>query len=184
LDSNTEGFEHLGFDIALYVLWLESLSSMCAKLRTVAASNNRALLTRSLYYCLFAPHIYGVVLRAYSVCGEPHISAQRQRSGCNNIPSFLFNEPHRSHVLHMKAVPGASFTSWSQHHFVAIGFLVIYHAKIFRQHFSHGVTVSNLWCSGSCYSFQLLRPNCYYKSHHTQFWSLIKSLSWSSHKIF
>jgi len=46
----------------------ESPSGMCAKLRTVAAtSNNRVYLTRSLYYCLFAPLIYGVVLRAHSI---------------------------------------------------------------------------------------------------------------------
>ena len=31
-------------------------SGMCAELRTVAASNNRDHPTRSLYYCLFAPH--------------------------------------------------------------------------------------------------------------------------------
>jgi len=43
---------------------------MCAKLRTVAASNNRDHPTRSLYYCLFAPHTYIVVLRAHPVRGE------------------------------------------------------------------------------------------------------------------
>jgi len=32
-------------------------SGMCAELRTVAASNNRDRPTRSLYYCLFVPHI-------------------------------------------------------------------------------------------------------------------------------
>jgi len=32
-------------------------SGICAKLRTVAASNNRDHMPRSLYYCLFAPHI-------------------------------------------------------------------------------------------------------------------------------
>ena len=32
-------------------------SSICAKLRTVAASNNRVHMPWSLYYCLFAPHI-------------------------------------------------------------------------------------------------------------------------------
>ena len=31
--------------------------SICAKLRTVAASNNRVHMPWSLYYCLFAPHI-------------------------------------------------------------------------------------------------------------------------------
>jgi len=32
-------------------------SGMCAKLRTVAASNNRVHMPWSLYYCLFVPHI-------------------------------------------------------------------------------------------------------------------------------
>ena len=32
-------------------------SGMCAKLRTVAASNNRVHMPWSLYYCSFAPHI-------------------------------------------------------------------------------------------------------------------------------
>jgi len=91
---------------------------MCAKLHTVAATNNRDYPTRSLYCCLFAPHIYG--------CNSLHSShlwwlahaIQRQPRGCNNIPSFL--QPHRLHVLLTKAAPGTIFTSWSQHHFVAI----------------------------------------------------------------
>jgi len=37
----------------------ESPSGMCAKLHTVAENNNRDHMPRSLYYCLFAPHIYG-----------------------------------------------------------------------------------------------------------------------------
>jgi len=37
----------------------ESPSDKCTKLHTMAASNNKDHLTRSLYYCLFAPHIYG-----------------------------------------------------------------------------------------------------------------------------
>jgi len=46
----------------------------CAKLRTVAASNNRGHAPQSLCYCLFAPHIcIGVVLRAHSVRGESRI---------------------------------------------------------------------------------------------------------------
>jgi len=61
------------------VLQSESSSGMCAKLHTVAASNNRDHPTRSLYYCLFAPHMYGIVLRAHSVRGEPPI--QRNASG-------------------------------------------------------------------------------------------------------
>ena len=40
----------------LLLLRSEIPSGMCAELRTVAASNNRDHPTRSLYYCLFAPH--------------------------------------------------------------------------------------------------------------------------------
>jgi len=61
---------------------------MCAKLRTVAASNNRDHLTRSLYYCLFAPHKYGVFLHAHPVRGESYILTQRYQRGCNNILSI------------------------------------------------------------------------------------------------
>jgi len=98
----------------------ESSNGMCAKLRTVAASNNRDHAPQSLYYCLFAPHICGVVLRAHLLCGESHI--QRNASGevTTTFPAF-YNEPRRSHVLFVKAAPGTTFTSWSQHHFVAIG---------------------------------------------------------------
>jgi len=38
----------------------------------------------------------------------------------NQNPSF-YNEPHRSHVLCVKAELSRTSTSWSQHHFVAIG---------------------------------------------------------------
>jgi len=41
------------------LLRLESPSSKCTKLHTVAASNNRDHALQSLYYCLFTPHIYG-----------------------------------------------------------------------------------------------------------------------------
>jgi len=47
-------------------------NGMCAKLHTVAASNNRDHLTRSLYYCLFAPHTCIFVLCAHPVHGESH----------------------------------------------------------------------------------------------------------------
>ena len=39
------------------MLRLDIPSGICAKLRTVAASNNRVHMPWSLYYCLFAPHI-------------------------------------------------------------------------------------------------------------------------------
>jgi len=57
----------------------EILSGMCTKLCTVAASNNRDHLTRSLYYCLFGPHTYIFVLRAHPIRGESH--NQRNTTG-------------------------------------------------------------------------------------------------------
>jgi len=41
----------------------------CAKLRTMAASNNRDHTPRSLYYCSFTPHVYGVILHAHPIHG-------------------------------------------------------------------------------------------------------------------
>ena len=63
---------------------------MCAKLRTVAASNSRVHMPWSLYYCLFAPHIYvwccsSRISRSWWIT---HLTQHHQR-GCNNIPSFL-----------------------------------------------------------------------------------------------
>ena len=55
------------------LLWSESLSGMCAKLRTVMASNNRVHMPWSLYYCLFAPRIHIAVLRPHVIRGESHI---------------------------------------------------------------------------------------------------------------
>ena len=45
----------------------------------MAASNNTDHAPQSLYYCLFAPHICGVVVRAHPVRGESHI--QRNANG-------------------------------------------------------------------------------------------------------
>jgi len=74
------------------------------------------------YYCLLAPPIHIFVFRPHPVRGDWWItqSTQHHRRGCNNISPF-YNEPHRSHVLCVKAELGTSFTSWLQHHFVAIG---------------------------------------------------------------
>ena len=95
-------------------------SGMCAKLRTMAASNNRDQLTRSLCYCLFAPHTYIFVLRAHPVRGESHNQRNTTGEVATTSPPF-HNEPHRSHVRCVKAELGTTSTSWSQHHFVAIG---------------------------------------------------------------
>ena len=47
-------------------------SSTCTKLRTVAASNNRVHMPRSLDYCLFAPHIY-IYIYIYTLLFFAHI---------------------------------------------------------------------------------------------------------------
>ena len=57
----------------------KSTSGMCTKLHTVAASNNRDHAPQSLYYCLFVPRIYIVVLRAHPVHGESHIQRNATR---------------------------------------------------------------------------------------------------------
>ena len=98
----------------------KSPSGMCAKLCTVAASNKRDRPTRSLYYCLFAQHLYSFVLRAHPVRGESHIQRNTAGEVATTSPPF-YDEPHRSHVLCAKAKPGTTSTSWSQHHVVAIG---------------------------------------------------------------
>ena len=70
------------------MLWSESPSGMCAKLHTVAASNNRDHPMRSLYYCLSVLHMYGCSsLRTFHSRWIVH-STQHQWRGCNNI-SFL-----------------------------------------------------------------------------------------------
>jgi len=69
----------------LLVLRSEIPSGKCAKLRTVAASNNGDHPTRSLYYCLFAPRIYIFVLRAHPVRGESH----NQRNATGEVATIV-----------------------------------------------------------------------------------------------
>ena len=98
----------------------KSPSGMCAKLRTVAESSNKVHSTRSLCYFLFVPRIMGVVLHPHSVRGESHIQRNASVEVATTSPPF-YNEPYRSHVLFVKASYGTTSTSWSQHHFAAIG---------------------------------------------------------------
>jgi len=58
----------------------------------------RGYTPRPLYYCLFTPHICGVVLRTHSVCGETRIQRNASREFATTSPPF-YNEPHQSHVL-------------------------------------------------------------------------------------
>ena len=67
-----------------------------------------------------ATYMYGVVLHAHPVRGESHNQRNTTGEVATTSPPF-FNEPHRSHVLCVKAELRTTFTSWSQHHFVAIG---------------------------------------------------------------
>ena len=77
------------FHNPIFLIWFQVLrseipSGMCAKLHTVAASDNRDHPTRSLCYCLFASRIYGCCSsRTFRSWWTTH-SAQRQRRGCNS----------------------------------------------------------------------------------------------------
>ena len=67
-------------------------------------------------------YIYsGVILHAHPFRGESY--HQRNTTGevvaTTSLP--FYNEPHRSHILCVKAELGTTSTSLSQHHFVAIG---------------------------------------------------------------
>jgi len=102
------------------VLRSEIPSSICAKLHTVAASNKRSCVAISLTIaCL--PSVYnGVIVHAHPVCGESHNQRNTTGEVATTFPPF-YNKPHRLHVLCVKAELGTTFTSWSPHHFVAIG---------------------------------------------------------------
>jgi len=72
------------------------------------------------YYCLLAPRIYIFVLRTHLIRGESYNQRNTTGEVATTSPTF-YNEPHRSHVLCVKAELGTTSTSWSQQHFVAIG---------------------------------------------------------------
>jgi len=59
------------------------------------------------------------ILRTHPV----HVESHNQRNATGEVattsPPF-YNEPHRSHVLYVKAEFGPTSTSWSQHHFVEV----------------------------------------------------------------
>ena len=71
----------------------EILSGICAKLCTVATINNRDHLTRSLYFCMFAPHSYIIVLRIRTSRSWwiTHSTQCHWRS-CNSSTSSIFLE--------------------------------------------------------------------------------------------
>jgi len=61
----------------------------------------------------------GVVLHTHPVHSESHIQCNANGEVAATFPPF-YNEPHQSHVLFVKAASEMTFTSWSQHNFVAI----------------------------------------------------------------
>ena len=62
----------------------------------------------------------GFIFHAHPVQGESHNQRNATGEVATTSPPF-YNEPRRSHVLCVKAELGTTSTSWSQHHFVAIG---------------------------------------------------------------
>jgi len=65
-------------------------------------------------------YIYnGVILHAHPIRGES--DNQRNTTGevATTFPPF-YNEPHRWHILCVKAELGTTSISWSQHHFVDV----------------------------------------------------------------
>ena len=69
----------------------------------------------TLLLLLRAAYMYGVVLHTHPVPSESHNQRNTTGEVATTSPPF-YNEPHRSHVLCVKAELGTTFTSWSQHH--------------------------------------------------------------------
>jgi len=68
------------------VLRSEIPSGICAKLHTVAASNNRVHMPWSLYYCLFAPHVWCCSSRTSRSWWIAQ-STQHHQRGCSSVCS-------------------------------------------------------------------------------------------------
>ena len=78
-----------GFNSGIVLLRSNARAASARSFALWQQSNNRDPAPQSLYYCLFAPCIYSVFLCLHSVRGEPCISAQRQRSGCNSAIAII-----------------------------------------------------------------------------------------------
>ena len=76
--------------LTFMLLQSKSLSGKCAKLHTVAASNNRDHVPWSLYYCLFAPYICGVILHVHLVRGDLHIQRNAERLQPRHLLAIVF----------------------------------------------------------------------------------------------
>jgi len=100
----------------MILLRSESPSGKCAKLWQQATIE---ITCRNYSIIACSCHLYmSIVLHAHSFRGEPRCNTSREVAITS--PPF-YNEPHRSYVLIVTVPHGTTFTSWSQHHFVAIG---------------------------------------------------------------
>ena len=93
----------------------ESPSGMCAKLHTVAEATIEIMCrNHSIIACSW--DINGCCSsRTSRSWWITHTTPTNGEVATTSLPCH--NEPHRSHVLFVKAAPGTTFTSWSQHHF-------------------------------------------------------------------
>ena len=106
--------------ILMLVLRSEIPSGMCAKLRTVAASNNRVHMPWSLDYCLFTSHIW-VMFFAHIPFVVNHTFNATPIGRLQQHPLlFTMNRTDRTFFC-VKAELSTTCTSWLQHHFIAIG---------------------------------------------------------------
>jgi len=104
-------------DVGMLVLRSEIPSSMCTKLRTVAASNNGVHMPWSLHYCLFTPHICMVLFFMHMPFVVNHTFNTTSPERLQQHPLlFTTNRTDRTFFVWR-----LTLTSWSQHHFVAIG---------------------------------------------------------------
>ena len=92
---------------------------MCAKLCTMAVSNNRVhmpMITLLLLVCATYAYCSSRTSRLWWITHSTQATGEAPTAS----PPF-YNEPHRLHVLFVKASHGRTSTSWSQNHFIAIG---------------------------------------------------------------
>ena len=100
------------------IVTIKKYNQLFTRFTSIVRGHSPRSLQRDHSIIACSRHTYmGAVLRAYPVHSEPHIQRNANGEVAATSPPFR-NEPHLSHVLFVKAAPGTTFTSWSQHHFV------------------------------------------------------------------
>jgi len=131
----------LGFDDFLHEMWRAVYQFAAIILSDVSCCDRKSRAAYALSFALwqqatieFTCHDHSIIAcsrHIYVWCCSSRTSHSwwitQSRCCCNTTgevattsPPF-YNEPHRSHVLCVTAELRTTFTSWSQHHFVAIG---------------------------------------------------------------